>query len=147
MFVLISETEIEASPRAVYDVIVDLESYQYWNPFNTVEVLGPVEEQQLVTIFSNLGSKKMTVKHRILEMQPGVKFKWCDVGFFTYFAYGERTRFLTKTEKGTHYRVELKITGILSWLAKMQFGNVISSGMDEETEALKLRTELLMAGE
>ncbi len=145
MLILASEIDITADPEAVYEVMTDLVSYQHWNPFNTADVDGPVKEQQLVTINANLGNKKMVVQHRILEMKPGVNFTWCDVGFFTYFAYGERSRYLTKTDKGAHYRVELKVSGILSWIVKLKFGAAIASGMDAETKALKARTELLAA--
>ncbi len=144
---LVSEAEIQADPQAVYDVIADVSSYKDWNPFNTAtNVTSPVKEGDLITLNSNLGNRKMTVRHRILEMKPGEKFTWCDVGFFTYFAYGERTRYLTETERGTHYRVELKISGMLSWLAKIQFSKLIQPGMDAEAKALQRRTEFLSSG-
>jgi len=137
MFVLNSEAHINAAPDSVYEVITDIASYKNWNPFNSSDFKGQVEPGQKVTINAHLGNRVMKVEHRILEMQPGKLFKWCDLGLFTYFAYGERTRYLTKTDKGTHYRVELKVTGILSWLAKYMFGKVIAPGMESETRALK----------
>lgn len=139
MFIIVSELEIEAEPLAVYNVIADLVSYKEWNPFNTANVEGPVAEGDTFSVNSNLGDRKMTVTHRMLEMKPGRKFKWCDTGFFTHFAYGERTRYLIETEHGTNYRCELKISGILSWIVNRQFSRQMQSSMDAEAEALKVR--------
>lgn len=145
MFTIISEIEIDADPVSVYDVVADLVSYKDWNPFNVANVDGPVAVGDLFSVDSNMGDRQMTVTHKMLEMNPGVKFKWCDTGFFTYFAYGERTRSFIKTETGTHYHCELKISGILSALVKNSFSSQIGPAMEAETAALKVRVEELAA--
>lgn len=146
MFIVVSEIEIDAEPIDVYDVIADLADYKSWNPFNTANVDGPVQVGDFFSVNSTMGEEKMTVTHQMLEMEPGRKLKWCDTGFFTHFAYGERTRHLTQTERGTHYHCELKITGILSWLVKKQFSGRMQDAMDAEAEALKKRVLAKLSG-
>lgn len=36
----------------------------------------------------------MTVRHKVITMQPNEHFAWCDMGWFTRFAYGERSRYI-----------------------------------------------------
>ena len=142
MRVIEHTTHIAADATAIYDIIVDIESYDEWNPFNpggrgTPQVGGP-----LITITADLAGRRLDVQHKILEMVPGRAFKWCDTGAFTYFAYGERGRYMEPSaEGGTDYRVRLEISGILAWLAYAMFGSAMEEGVVAETDALKRRAE------
>ena len=135
------EMVIAAPAETVFKTITALEAYREWNPW-IIEAEGTPQEGQLVRVISQLGKKKMQVYHRILTHKPYTEFRWCDTGWFTVFAYGQRARFLeTLPQGGVRYRVELTITGIFSWLVKWLFGKSLASGLKAETEALKKRAE------
>jgi hypothetical protein len=66
---------------------------------------------------------------------------WCDLGWFTKLAYGERGRYIRRQGDAVHYRVELNITGPLAWLVKWQMEPTLKQGIEAETLALKQRAE------
>ena len=88
-----------------------------------------------------LGSRTMQVKHKILEMHPGRRFVWCDTGWFTAVAFGQRARTLAPVGDAVHYRVELSVRGPLAWLARLIHGNALKAGLQAETAALKQQAE------
>jgi hypothetical protein len=90
-----------------------------------------------------LGPGRLTLDHRILTTRPGEEFRWCDLGWFTRLAYGERARFLSPSGGGTRYRVELSITGVASRLVGVTLGRDLTAKMRAETLALKQRAEAL----
>jgi len=140
MFVLVEERLIHADVETVYDISTDLLQYDKWNPWNiSASHKAVVGEFSHITVI--LGKKQMTVRHKILEMITNQSFVWCDTGFFTYFAYGQRSRTFQVTENGVLYRCELKVTGILSFLAKLLYLKKIRIGMQAESDALQQTAE------
>lgn len=140
MFILIEERIIDAPVEIAYNLSTDLLRYTEWNPW-TIFASHKAEIGGFANITVVLGKKQMVVKHKILEMKPNERFVWCDTGFFTYFAFGQRIRTFRKTENGTFYRCELKVTGILSFFAKMLYQEKIRVGMIAESDALKQTAE------
>jgi hypothetical protein len=142
MFTLQKREKINASPDAIYGILIDLESYADWNPWNfaargKAQVGGP-----LVEVDVTLGTRKMTVQHKILVMSPGRVFQWADTGWFTTMCYGQRTRYLEPhADGGTDYLVTLQLTGPLVSLVRLMFGRHLVSGLAAETAALKARAE------
>ena len=142
MHYLTSEAQIDASPERVYDVLTDLERYSEWNPWIIAvrgdgRVGGPPVEAEV-----KLGNKTMTVGHRILVAAPPQVFQWCDVGWFTHFVYGQRTRYVrARPDGGVDYHVELLLAGSLVWLVRVLYERHLRAGMDAETAALKARAE------
>jgi uncharacterized protein YndB with AHSA1/START domain len=137
------EVAIGASPEQVFDVLTDLERYADWNPW-ICEAKGAATEGNVVQVAAKLGGgKAMRVSHRILTSQRPRHFRWCDMGWFTAFAYGERARFLEPASGGARYRVELRITGIAAPLVSVVYGRALAAGLKAETEALKRRAESL----
>ncbi len=141
MFVITSETLIQADAESVYHLITDLENYAVWNPW-VIEAHGqPAVGGALIPVTVKLGAKTMQVKHKILEMQPGRRFVWCDTGWFTAVACGQRARTLKPVGDAVHYRVELSVRGPLAWLARRLHGNALKAGLQAETAALKKLAE------
>jgi uncharacterized protein YndB with AHSA1/START domain len=136
MLKLTSETRIAAPPAAVFEAMTDLDGYARWNPWN-VRGAGRAVEGELVDITVKLGRRTPHVRHRILEVKPHERFQWCDVGWFTRVAYGQRTRTLQPDGDGVRYHVELTVSGPLAWLVKWQMGRDLERGLAEETAALK----------
>jgi hypothetical protein len=138
---LITETiEINAPAQTVYDVLVDFEQYSQWNPW-IVKAQGSAEAGAIVDVWGKVGGKVSHFQHKVLANQPPLLFHWCDLGFFTHFAYGERKRELTEIEGKTQLSVELKVTGVFAFLADWLYGKSLRQGMAEEITALKLRAE------
>jgi hypothetical protein len=131
---------IAAPPSAVFGVMTDLDRYHEWNPW-IVRASGAVAPGNVVQVTSRLGARRMDVRHRILAFKPDRELRWCDLGWFTALAYGERARFLQPASKGTIYRVELTVTGIATRLVKSMFGIDLAVGLAAETAALKERAE------
>jgi len=89
-----------------------------------------------------MGNRIIRVRHRILTIKPHTEFRWCDVGWFTVFSYGERARFIEPFENGhVTYRVDLTITGAAQWLVRLQYGRYLQAGLKDETRALKDQAE------
>jgi hypothetical protein len=133
---------IAAPPSAVFGVMTDLGRYHEWNPW-IVRASGHVAAGNEIQVTSRLGARRMDVRHRILALKPDRELRWCDLGWFTALAYGERARFLQPASKGTIYRVELTVTGIATRLVKSMFGIDLQVGLAAETAALKERVEVL----
>jgi hypothetical protein len=146
MLKLVEETTIRARPDAVFRVMTDFARYGEWNPW-ICEARGVAEEGEVIAVKVKLGKTTTSVAHRILTNVPGVELRWCDLGWFTKIAYGERARWLEPLPGGdVAYRVELTVTGIGWRLVRALYGRALATGMKEETLALKHRAETL-AGE
>jgi hypothetical protein len=141
MFKLAAKTLIRAQPATVYGIISDIASYADWNPWN-VRGEGTAEEGKTIAITAKLGKRQLTVHHRILVAKPNETFIWCDLGWFTRLAYGERARYLEPHRDGVNYRVELTISGPLAWFVRWQMQRDLETGLRAEMEALKRRAEL-----
>jgi uncharacterized protein YndB with AHSA1/START domain len=143
MLKLVEETTIHAPPADVFRVMTDFERYAEWNPWIR-EARGAASEGEVVAVKVKLGKATTSVKHRVLEIVPGVALRWCDMGWFTAIAYGERARRLEPLPGGdVAYRVELRVTGIGWRLVRALYGRALEAGMREETAALKQRAEAL----
>lgn len=136
-----SQIEIQADADRVFALIADFDSYHRWNPW-LVSAGGRCEVGEIVEAQVVLGRRVMTVQHRVLEVVPGRRLKWCDMGWFTRFAYGERCRSIEVVAAGTVlYRNELPITGPLARLADWFTGSAVRRGMLAENQALKRAAE------
>lgn len=132
--------DIAASPEHVYDVLTDLAGYDQWNPW-VVGAAGTVSPGNKVDVWPLLRGKQQHYRHRILEADRGRRFVWCDLGWFTLFAKGERHRTLEPTETGCRYIVELRLNGIAKNMADKQFGESMRAGLAAEADALAVRCE------
>jgi hypothetical protein len=141
MLTIQEQTIVNASSDTVFNVITEFETYKEWNPW-IVNASGIPEEGQLVEVKVKMRAKIISAQHRILISKPNIEFRWCDVGWFTRLAYGERARFIKSLSDGdVEYRVELTVTGIFWWLVKLVYGKPMEAGLKAETNALKERAE------
>ena len=145
MLKLAQEALIDAPAGTVFDVITDLPRYAEWNPW-IIRAAGTPSEGAEITVRSLVGGRPLRVNHRILRSQKDREFRWCDLGWFTRLAYGERARWLEPRGEGkVSYRVELTITGVLAPVVKAVLGRSLAWGLEAETRALKQRAESLAA--
>ncbi len=140
------QLEISASPETVFCVITDFGSYKEWNPW-IVAADGPLEEGKLINVKAKMGNKVLRVRHRILTIKPFSEFCWCDVGWFTQFAYGQRKRFIEPLKNGgVKYSVQLTVTGPAGRIVKFIYGRYMEKGLKSETHALKKQAETIHKG-
>ena len=143
MLALSEETVIDAPAGTIFEVITDLPRYAQWNPW-IVAASGTPAAGQVVRVKSKMRGRTIAVEHRILANDPGRTFRWCDLGWFTRLAYGERARWLEPREDGrVAYRCELRVTGVAARLVQAIFGDALAEGLRAETAALKQRAETL----
>jgi uncharacterized protein YndB with AHSA1/START domain len=143
MLQLSEQVVIDAPPEKVFDVIADFGRYAQWNPW-VCEAAGEAREGEIVRVKARLGSTTARVRHRVLTSRRAAEFRWCDLGWFTALAYGERARFIEPAPGGgARYRVELRITGVAARLVQALYGRALASGLKAETDALKQRAESL----
>ena len=132
---------IHAPKQTVYDAVVAVENYKDWNPW-ICDVEGVVKKDAVLMVTAVMKNKRPRFKHRILATDRPDFFHWEDMGFFTYFAYGNRQRFFKALDENTtEYTCRLEVIGVLAFTAKWFFGSFMYNGMSAEADALKQYVE------
>lgn len=138
---VITTIDIDAGPRAVWDVLIDFAAYPGWNPFmDSVEGTAQVG-QRLRVHLAGRGGRGTTFRPKVLVANPGEELRWIGRlgpgGLFD----GEHFFVLTGDPDGnTRLTHGERFTGILVALfrgatAKSQ------AGFEAFNEALKRRVE------
>lgn len=127
---------IKASPDAVFNAVTNFSGYEKWNPW-VVKAQGECKVGGSVVVDGWVGGKLQQYDHKILQVERPHLFHWCDVGWFTLFADGERIRTFEEHPEGTLYTVILNVIGPLAFIAQWIFGRSLEEGMTKETHALK----------
>lgn len=137
------ERLIHAPDHTVWDIIADLPRYGEWNPWIR-SAQGSTRPGDAVVVTAQFGKQGGTYHHRMVAASRPQLFHWCDVGWFTLFADGERIRHITRIDDThCHYRVELRVSGIGAGLANRLFGDFMRGGLKAEADALQQRAEAL----
>ena len=137
---IIRSAIIKAVPEKVFEAITDFPAYSRWNPW-IIMAEGECREGADVLVQARVGNKARPYHHRILKIDKPHVFHWCDRGWFTVLADGNRKRMLAPHPDGTRYQVELEVTGCMAFLVDWLFGKSLEEGMTAETEALKSYVE------
>lgn len=137
----IEERTIAASANTVWETIADLAHYCDWNPW-IHHAEGSIQAGGCITVSAQFGKQGGTYRHRMVAAEKPALFHWCDVGWFTVFADGERIRRINPIDDNhCTYRVELRVTGIAAALADRFYGDFMRGGLKAETDALVARAE------
>jgi len=137
------QLEINAPDHLVYDVIADLPHYKDWNKW-IYHAEGSTEPNGKVLVKMKMGGREKIFNHRMVSAIRPHTFHWCDVGWFTLFADGERIRHIKALSDTTCcYYVEIRVTGLGQHLAKLFFGKFLNNGLATEACSLKERAEFL----
>jgi uncharacterized protein YndB with AHSA1/START domain len=135
------EATIDADAAKVWHLLVDFAGYPAWNPW-IVAARGPAEPGATVWVDLESDGKVTTYQHTVLVVEPEQRFCWKDAGWNSWFAYGQRCRWLSATADGkVFFRQELLIDGALAWLVDLTQGNALRAGVAAETAALKAAAE------
>lgn len=136
-----TEIDIDASPEAVWAVLVDLDRYADWNPF-IVSASGKVEVgQRLVNRMQPSGGRAMTFKPTVTAVQTASVFEWLGhLGFAGLF--DGRHRFeLHRTATGTRFVHSEYFDGVLVRLLRKSLDTNTRNGFVAMNNALKARAE------
>lgn len=136
MYCIKQHCYIDAAPDKVMAHIRDFAAYPTWNPW-IISAVGEDKVGSVVTVQAKLGKKVASYQHQILAVSSPSTFHWCDKGWFTIFAYGERIRHCHAQGAGTLYQVELRVSGIAYPLVRLLYGKALQEGLVAETQALK----------
>jgi uncharacterized protein YndB with AHSA1/START domain len=134
------EVTIDAPVEIVFTLISDLPNYQNWNPF-LVAASGTTGVGEVVSGKSVLGRVTTSYRHRIFEYIPNRSLCWRDFGLRARFVCGERSRYTEAVDGKTHFTCHLKISGPLSGLVRLLFGEGLRNGIVAEAKALKQESE------
>lgn len=138
--------DIDAGPRAVWDVLVDFSAYGEWNPFmDRIEGVAEVG-QRLVVHLAGRGGRGTTFRPTVLVATPGQELRWIGRlgpgGLFD----GVHSFVLTANPDGsTRLTHGERFTGILVALFKGATTNG-QAGFDAFNEALRRRVETTVRG-
>jgi hypothetical protein len=92
--------EIAAPPSRVWSVLVDLPAYREWNPF-IVEASGRVAEGETLSLRMALpGRDPMTIRPRLLVVEPERELRWKGKLLLPGLFDGEHAFVLTSLEGG-----------------------------------------------
>ena len=68
--------DIDASPQTVWDVLVDLDRFEEWNPFITSASGQAVVGERLVNPIEPPGGRAMTFKPTVTVVEDSRVFEW-----------------------------------------------------------------------
>ncbi len=133
--------DIDASPRDVWDVLIDFAAYADWNPFMDRVEGTPEVGAKLVVHMAPNGGRGMTFKPTVLAATPGKELRWLGkLGFGGLFD-GEHSFVLTPNADGTtHLEHGERFSGVLVALLKGTMKNS-HAGFEAFNQTLKQRVE------
>ena len=138
---LVTDVEIDATPADVWEVLVDLDAYETWNPF-IVEGAGIVGEgEKLQMRMSRPGGKAMTFKPTVTVVDLTARFEWLGhVAFPGLFDGRHCFELIGKDTKTTVVHSE-EFSGILAPMILKVLDEKTRSGFEAMNAALKKRVE------
>jgi len=141
MIIYKEERDIAAPDSHVYDIIANISEYHLWNPW-ICDASGEVTVGKTLLVKAVLGKSRPVFTHKMLAAERPSLFHWCDVGWFTVFAYGQRIRHIKQSKDNQCvYTVELKVSGVAAFMANLIFGKFMRDGLNAEADALKRYAE------
>jgi hypothetical protein len=137
-----TETQINAPPERVWDVLTDFVSYPEWNPF-IISIEGSlVEGSRLQVRLQPPGARGINMQPTILAMVPRQELKWLGHFLVPGVFDGEHHFLVSHLDDGsTRFTQEEHFKGVLVPLT----GNLLrktEAGFEQMNQALKERTEL-----
>ena len=140
---IVTEIVIGASPDAVWEVLLDFDSYPEWNPFIT-SASGQAETgERLAVTIQPQGRRAMQFRPEVLRALPGQELSWLGrVGVPGLFD-GEH-RFILEADAdsgGTRFIQRETFSGILLPFIWWSMGAPTRGGFEAMNRALKQRVE------
>jgi hypothetical protein len=137
-----SQFPVQASPEAVWQVLMDFDSYPEWNP-QIVAIAGRKELGAVIDLrLSMPGRPSMDLKARLTGFEPPRLLTWHGHVLAPWLFSGERVFSIEPQESGgatlTHSE---DIRGLLSPIFALAMGKAAKASHDALNAALKQRCE------
>ncbi|KAB1197544.1 MULTISPECIES: SRPBCC domain-containing protein [Haloferax] len=145
---LTTSIEIDAPPERVWDVLVDFDHYDDWNPF--MRIVGRANEgATLVVRLMPPGTRESVFEPDVTRCERYREFGWLGHLVVPGLFDGEHRFRLEPLDGGTRTRFEHRETfsGILAGITLRFIGDQTKAGFEAMNEALKGRVESLVAAE
>jgi hypothetical protein len=136
-----TDIAIDAPPDAVWDILIDLDSYSDWNPF-VVSSHGTVAVgEQLTNRMQPPGGKAMTFRPKVTAVETERVFEWLGrLGLPGIF--DGRHRFeIEPTPTGSRFTHTEAFNGMLVRFMKKSLDGQTVQGFEAMNSALKARAE------
>lgn len=137
-----TEVTIDAPAQRVWDVITDFGSFSDWNPFMQ-RASGEVAVGNKLTVYLKPpGGMGMSIKPRIIEVDPGREFRWLGHLLMPGIFDGEHVfEIVPIGDASCRFVQREEFSGILASLMLAMIGKSTKRGFNEMNQALKARAE------
>ncbi|KAB1186975.1 MULTISPECIES: SRPBCC domain-containing protein [Haloferax] len=145
---LTTSTEIDAPPERVWDVLVDFDRYDEWNPFMRIAGRANMGATLVVRLMPP-GGRESVFEPDVIRYEKHREFGWLGHLFVPGLFDGEHQFRLEPLDGGTRTRFEHVETfsGVLAGLTLRFIGDETKAGFEAMNEALKIRVEALLAAD
>jgi len=141
---LTTSIEIESSPEAVWEILMDFEAYPEWNPFVTMISGRPAAGERLDVTLQNPGGKKMNVSPTVTAAETNIQFSWLGkLGVKGLFDGHHHFRIEPLTDGFARFTQSEEFTGILVPALWKMLDTKTRAGFETMNAALKERAETL----
>ena len=141
-----TEIAIDAPAEVVWDVLLDLEHYDEWNPFIIESSGRPEVGERLVNRMQPPGAKAMTFKPTVTEVEPYRIFEWLGrLGLPRVFDGRHRFELRTTPSGGTTVTHSEQFDGLLVRSMRSSLDTRTKAGFEAMNNALKARAEAAAA--
>jgi hypothetical protein len=139
--------EIDATPEAVWSVLVDFASYEQWNPFIRSLQGTALAGSPLIVRIQPSGASAMTFRPTVLIADPPREIRWLGKLFIRGLFDGEHA-FVIRELPGGRSRFEQseRFTGLLVALLRRALDRDTKRGFEAMNLALKQRAEQRQVG-
>jgi len=132
--------DIHASPEAVWEVLIDVDGYEEWNPFMTIEE-RPIAGERATVHLTPPDKPSVTMSPEIL-VADGRELRWRGKLLIGGVYDGEHSFTLTERPDGTTRLVHAeRFSGVLVGPINWWLGDSTERGFVSMNEALKERVE------
>jgi hypothetical protein len=136
-----TEIDIEAPPEVVWDILIDLDKYEEWNPFVVAADGTPEVGEKLVNRLEPPDGKAMTFRPKVTVVEPAQTFEWLG-RLGAPGVFDGRHRFaLEPTATGTRLTQTEDFSGVLVRPMRRGLDDRTARGFEKMNDALKARAE------
>jgi len=133
--------DIDAPVSTVWDILIDFNSYEAWNPL-TVKIEGEAVVDEVVKLHVDLGGQRLVRKHVISRVEVQQALCWTIRTKQPWLMRGERSQTLEDLGDGScRYSNEERVDGLASYVVALTYQGKIRRGIEAVGRALKERAE------
>lgn len=133
--------EIETEPTVVWDILMDFEAYNEWNPFIRSIDGAAVEGARIDVQLGASGKKPMSFTPVVQETSAPKRFSWLGSVVTKGIFDGKHQFELEEIDSGTRFHQYEEFSGFLAPLMLAAIGKTTTRGFEEMNAALKTRAE------